>query len=372
MKRARDLFDSIVSDENLSLSIDEVNESHHWRKGHKPNKCTAWVELSKPKRIKDLRRFIISGFIASPPRISTRWDASAQKFRTISEPQQWPDQYVHHALIRVLKPIFMKGMDYYCCGSINGRGPHQARKAIQSWMRNDPKGTRHEFCGDIRHFYDSLKPEVVMDRMRQLIKDHRTLDLIWRIIKDGIKIGAYTSQWFANTVLQPLDMMIRQSGLCNHFVRYLDNITIFGSNKRKLRKLKGMIESWLNEHSLELKGDWQIFPVTEDGRLPDAVGYRYGRDYILPRKHNLLRTKRAVAKYRKKKAAGQSISPHMASSIISRLGQMKHCNNVNIYKNLYQGERVVKDLKSAIRQKEVMKWNTFLDQYARKEETSSD
>lgn len=48
--------------------------------------------------------------------------------------------------------------------------------------------------------------------MRCLIKDRRVLDLIWRIVKDGVRIGSYTSQWFANTVLQPLDQMIRDSG----------------------------------------------------------------------------------------------------------------------------------------------------------------
>ena len=106
----------------------------------------------------------------------------------------------------------MRGMDHYCCGSIRDRGPHQARAAIESWMNYDMKGTRYELCGDVRHFYDSLKPEVVMDRMRRLIKDRRVLDLIWRIVKDGVRIGSYTSQWFANTVLQPLDQMIRKAG----------------------------------------------------------------------------------------------------------------------------------------------------------------
>ncbi len=119
-------------------------------------------------------------------------------------------------------------------------------------MDKDPRGTKYEFCGDIRHFYDSLQPEVVMDRMRQLIKDRRVLDLIWRVVKDGVQIGAYTSQWFANTVLQPMDRLIRESGLCKHYVRYMDNLTIFGSSKRKLKKLRVLVETWLNAHQLRL------------------------------------------------------------------------------------------------------------------------
>ena len=220
-----------------------------------------------------------------------------------------------------------------------------------------------------------------MNRMRQLIKDHRTLDLIWRVIKDGIKIGSYPSQWFANTALQPLDMMIRQSGMCTHYVRYMDNLTIFGSNKRKLRKLKQKIDAWLEAHSLRLKGDWQVFPLPptipkaaqnstrrgitqRKGRLPDAVGYRYGRGYTIPRKHNLIRIRRALKRYRKRREKG-AISPKMARSILSRLGQIRHCNNCRIYRALYCGERIERQLKAIIKKhKEGLTWSMYLAQRA--------
>lgn len=384
MKRVGNLFDRLISDENLRKAINEVNRTHHWRTHHRPNKCTAWVEETKEERIAELRKIIVEGFEPKEPHVTQRWDASAQKWRTVSEPAQWPDQYVHHALIQVLQPKMMAGMDFYCCGSIRDRGPHHARKAIENWMEHDPKGTKYELCGDIYHFYDSLKPEVVMARMRQLYKDRRVLDLIWRIIKDGVLIGAYTSQWFANTVLQPLDRLIRESGLCKHYSRYMDNLTILGSNKRKLRKLRVLVENWLNAHQLKLKSDWQVFPTVQrsvkvpldpprrgferpKSRMPDAVGYKYGRGYTIPRKHNLLRIKRAIARYRKRKRQGKRIMAGAAASLLSRLGQLKHCNNHNIYRMLFKGERIVRDLKKIIRQqqrKEELTWNTYLEQRA--------
>ncbi len=368
MKRVKDLFEPLISDKNLEAAIDEVNRTHHWKAGHKPNKTTLWVEKTKSDRVKDLRRIITEGFEQKAPKVMQRYDVSARKWRTISEPIQWPDQYVHHALIQILQPVMMRGMDMYCCGSICGRGTHYAAKAIKAWMKKDEKGTRYAFTADIRHFYDSLKPEVVINRMKCLIKDARVLDLIERVTEDGVKIGAYPSQWFANTTLQPLDMMIRQSGLCSHYVRYMDNITIFGPNKRKLRKLKAMVEAWLNERDLELKHDWQIYPVTSErypnNRMPDAVGYRYGRGYSIPRKHNLLRMRRAVKRYRKKRDAGKQVSPRTAESILSRLGQLKHCNNANIYRELFRGEKLVKELKHISKQpgKELIAWSTYLEQ----------
>jgi hypothetical protein len=381
------VFEQLISDENLIRAIDEVNRTHHWRAHHRPNSCTAWVEETKPERVKELRKILVDGFEPKPPHVTQRWDVSAQKWRTVSEPAQYPDQYVHHALIQALQPKLMRGMDYYCCGSIRGRGTRRGQDAIERWMKRDEKGTKYELCGDIRHFYDSLKPEVVMARMRQLVKDRRVLDLIWRVIKDGILIGAYTSQWFANTVLQPLDRLIRESGLCKHYIRYMDNLTIFGSNKRKLKKLKRMIERWLNDHHLQLKSDWQIFPTVGEqekeplnpprngfarpkGRMPDAVGYRYGRGYTIPRKRNLLRIKRAIARFRKQRSQGKRIAARAAASLLSRLGQLQHCNNCNIRQRLFQGERIMRELKRTVRancRKQTLTWEVYLNRRAAKQ-----
>lgn len=360
MKRVNNLFESLISDENLLRAIYEVDRTHHWKAGHKPNHTTGWVEMTKKDRVKVLRRHIITGFEERPPRVVRRYDVSAKKWRVISEPMQWPDQYIHHALIQVLQPVMMRGMDKYCCGSIRDRGTHYAKKAIEIWMKKDEKGTRYCLTMDIRHFYDNLLPEVVMDRMRSLVKDYRVLDVIWRVIKHGIKIGAYPSQWFANTTLQPLDVMIRQSGLSNYYIRYMDNITIFGNSKAKLKKLKKRVERWLNSHHLQVKGDWQIFRT--DLRRPNAVGYIYGRGYTLPRKHNFLRLKRCIRKYRTRIKNNEPVSSRLANSILSRLGQLKHCNNCNLYVYLFKGERIVRELKQIVSdsRQELLTWDTYM------------
>ena len=360
MKRVNNLYESLISEENLREAIDEVNRTHHWRPGHKPNKTTAWVERTKEERVKELKSIIENGYEQKPPRVMERYDVGARKWRTISEPIQYPDQYIHHALIQVLQPVMMRGMDRYCCGSIRGRGTHYAKKAIETWMLRDIKGTKYCLCADIRHFYDNLKPVIVLDRMKELVKDRKVLDIVWLVTKDGVKIGAYPSQWFANTTLQPLDMMIRQSGLCSHYVRYMDNLTIFGANKRKLKKLKNNIEKWLNRHLLELKDDWQIYPVSK--RMPDAVGYKYGRGYTIPRKHNLLRLRRSVKRYKKRMRENKRVPPRLADSILSRLGQIKHCNNTNLYRDLFRGKRIAHHLKEIVREqkKGMLLWDAYM------------
>ena len=204
MKRANNLYQKLISEENLRRAIFEVNRTHRYHPHHRANRTVLRVEADLDHYVCQLRDIFNNGYEAAMPRLARRWDKSAGKWRDISEPRLWPDQYVHHAVIQVLEPVMMRGMDPYCCGSIRERGIHYGVRAIKKWLRTDPKGTRYAEELDIHHFYDSLTKKTVMNRLRQLVKDRRMLDTCERLMKHGVLIGAYFSQWFANTVLQPL------------------------------------------------------------------------------------------------------------------------------------------------------------------------
>lgn len=324
MKRFGNLFPTLVSDENLLMAITEVNRTHRWGRHHKPNKTVLWVERTKPERVEELRSIIQNGFTPSPARRRTIYDQSGGKYREIYEPKLWPDQYVHHALIQVIKAPIMRGMDYWCCGSVPGRGTMHGVKGIKKWMKNDPKGTRYCAELDIHHFYQSLQPCVVMAQMRRIIKDDRVLELIEQTLQDGVPIGNYCSQWYANAVLQPLDHLIREEMQIAHYIRYMDNFTLFASSKKKLHKAIRGIEQWLKAHGMRLKSNWQVFPVK--ARMPNAMGYRYGRGFTLPRKRILLRFKRACKKVSKKIESGDEPCFRQVCSILARAGWLKHCN----------------------------------------------
>lgn len=324
MKRAGNLLSLLISDENIIHAINEVNGNHLWGRHHRPNRTVLWVERTKEERVEELRRIIEGGFVPSPARRRTIYDQSSCKFREIYELKLWPDQYVHHALVQVIQKPIMRGMDYWCCGSIPGRGTAHGVKGIKKWMKSDPKGTRYCAELDIHHFYQSLRPEVVMAQMERIIKDKQVLDLIGRTLADGVPIGNYCSQWYANAVLQPLDHLIREELGVRHYIRYMDNFTLFGPNKKKLHKAVRGIEAWLNARGLRLKENWQVFPTR--ARMPNAMGYRYGRGYTLPRKRIMLRFKRACIRAMKKIARGGEPTFRQACSILSRAGWLVHCN----------------------------------------------
>ena len=135
MKREKDIYVKIIDEENIAKAIDAVNKTHRWNYGHKPNRTVLWVESTKPDRIVEIRDIIEHGFIPSNPRRRRIFDQAAWKWRDICEPRLYPDQYIHHAVIQVLTPIMMKGMDRWCCGSIRGRGTHYGARAIKKWMK---------------------------------------------------------------------------------------------------------------------------------------------------------------------------------------------------------------------------------------------
>jgi hypothetical protein len=377
MKRVGHLWNEIISNGNLFKAIEEVNKSHRWRAPGKPNKLVMEIELHKPEYVVRLRK-ILEDFYQSTPIPKRRYDRNAKKWRDIKEPKLWPDQYVHHALIQVVMPVMMRGMDRRICGSIPGRGAIDGVKIIKKWMKV-PKETRYCLECDIHHFYDSLDPRVVMDRMRRLIKDPKVLDLIWRIVKDGIKIGFYTSQWFGNTVLQPLDQALRDAGV-KCYVRYMDNFTLFAGRKRTLTNALKIIESWLNAHGMRLKDNHQIFKIKskmkkvygKEGltrireRLPNAMGYRFGRGFTIIRKHGLFTIKRNVASFWKKVKAGKYISSKYCLGLLSRLGRLRHCNNIHIYERFVPNgtQRKAKQIIKANR-KESLTWNSALEQFKR-------
>ena len=53
------------------------------------------------------------------------------------------------------------------------------------------------------------------------------------IVKTGLPIGFYTSQWFANWFLQPFDHYVKEELKAKCYVRYMDDIVILGANVKE-------------------------------------------------------------------------------------------------------------------------------------------
>lgn len=375
MKRVR-VYQQIRSKDNLRLAIQEVCNSHRRNGDHTLNKKVIEIEANMDEYVEKLDQFIqdlVSGDAhMNKPIRRRRWDRNADngkgKWRDINEPLLWPDQCVHHAVLQPMIPHIMRGMDRYCIASVQGRGNSYGVKALKKWMKNDPVGTRYALECDIYHCFEELDPPYVINALKRLFKDQETLWLCDAMMEYGVLIGAFFSAWFLHLTLQPLDLMIHDKKYgVSHYLRQMDNFTIFGSNKRKLRKLLEDIKLWLASVGLKLKGTWQIFrigftPLVAKAhealsekkqhhrrpRMPSALGYRFGHGYTILRKHNLFRLKQSLHTYYYRRDRNRVISFKRASGLISRLGQLRKCNNHQILERFYQPKTMF-DLKKVVR-----------------------
>ena len=267
----------------------------------------------------------------SPNEIREIYDHSCRKTRTITIPKFYPDQIVHWLLITAIQPVIMRGMYRYCCGSIPNRGGIDAKAFVETAIRDEKM--RYVAKLDISKFFDSVRPSVVIEMLKRKIKDEKVIRLAAKILANGgehLPIGYYTSQWLSNFVLEGLDHYIKEVLRIKYYVRYVDDMVLIDSNKRKLHRAVTAIDEYLHGIGLKLKGNWQIWKL--HSRPIDFVGYRFYKNKTLLRKRiffRLCRRTRAVKK------AGY-ITPRQAMSILSLVGWLSHINAHGFYKkNIY-------------------------------------
>lgn len=185
------------------------------------------------------------------------------KERTIRKPSYKYEQVVHHIAVDAVKESIEHGMYDFVLGSVPGRGPHLGKKYIERWIRKDVANTKYVFKMDIHHFFQSVDHTILKAWLRKKFRDQYLLDLLYLIIDAcdmGLALGFYTSQWFANFLLQPLDHYIKEKLRVKYMTRYMDDVVCFGANKKELHKVAFAIREYLrDELNLTMKANWQIF-----------------------------------------------------------------------------------------------------------------
>lgn len=334
MKSYNDLFDKIIDEENLKKAF--LNASKGKRKRNDVKK----VLKSLDRHVKILRDILINEqYSPRKHKKSIINENNGRKSRVIEKPDYMYEQVVHHALIQILQPIFRKGMYEYVCGSVPNRGSHYGKRYIKKWLRDDRKNTKYVLKMDIEKFYPSIKHEVIKNALAKKIRDKKALNLMFTIIdncENGLPLGNYTSQWFANFLLQELDHLIKEKFKAKYYVRYMDDMVIFGCNKKELHKTRKAIEDYLNNVlQLNMKGNWQVFRFeyrdSKTGKLRgrplDFMGFVFHREKITMRKSIMLRmTRKAKRIYKKDRP-----TIYDAKCMISYVGWLDHTDCYNVY-----------------------------------------
>ncbi len=250
---------------------------------------------------------------------------------------------MHHAVFRILYPIFDKTFifDSYSC-RIN-KGIHRAINRLNKFFRkasqNNTKICYVLKC-DIKKFFDSIDHAILMDLVKQKIKDKNAIWLINKIIESysiktgkGIPLGNITSQLFANIYLNELDQFIKHKLKVKYYIRYCDDFVILDKDKFYLQKLISLINNFLaNELKLVLHPNKVMIRKYRQGI--DFLGYVcFPYDRILR-----LKTKKRMFRKIKRKLVilnvGEIAKEHFNHMMQSYYGVLRHCNSHKLNKIL--------------------------------------
>lgn len=343
MKRIGYLYEKIYDKQNIRHAI------YRAAKGKRQRADVQRVLADIDKYTDRIHEMLISEtFVPADYTEGTVTEGSKQKERKIFKPHFYPDQIIHWAMMLQLAPLFKRGMYAYTCGSVPGRGVHYGKHYIEKRVVRDRKNTKYYLKMDISKFYPSVDIPTLESKLARKIKDRQLLRLISIILEkgSGLPIGILLSQWFANFYLQGLDHFIKQELQARYYIRYMDDMVIFGSSKRELHKMRKAIALHLSSIKLKLKANFQVCRL--DKEPTDFMGFRFHRGYTTIRKSIVFRITRKLRRiWKKGKATFQD-----AAAIISYLGWIKHSDSYRLFLLWIKPYLNINILKRAIRRKE--------------------
>lgn len=327
MKRIANLYEKIIALENLRLADEKARKGKlrsYGVKTHDKNREENLLALH------DL--FSTKTFQTSEYDIFKIYEP---KEREIYRLPYFPDRIVHHAVMNILEPIWVSvfSADTYSC--IKGRGIHGCARKVREALK-DKENTVYCLKIDIRKYYPSIEHEIMKSIVRKKIKCKDTLWLLDQVIDsaDGLPIGNYLSQYFANLYLAYFDHYIKEVKGVKYYFRYADDMVFLHADKIFLNELLIDIRAYLNDNlNLQLKGNYQVFPV--DARGIDFVGYVFFHTHVLLRKsikQSLCRRAARINRIDRLPLAAYK------KQVCSWLGWTKYCNARNLLKNIIKSE----------------------------------
>lgn len=166
------------------------------------------------------------------------------------------DRVVHHALVKVIEPIYEPKFIYDSYACRVGKGTHRALDRCTEWVGQ----YRYVLQCDIAKFFPTIDHAILLKILGRTIADPQVYWLCEQIIKSGagildaereifwfpgddlfeplrpqgLPIGNLTSQFWANVYLNELDQFAKRVLKCHAYVRYADDFLLFSDDKATL------------------------------------------------------------------------------------------------------------------------------------------
>lgn len=233
------------------------------------------------------------------------------------------DRLLHHAVHRVIEPIWNKVFIFDSWSSRKTKGIHAAVRRLQDLaLRLSHNYTRTLWILklDVTKFFASIDHKILLSILSKRTDDNRVINLFQEIVESfnpGLPLGNLTSQLFANVYLNELDQFIKHELKIKGYVRYADDFVLMHENRELLIDCRWKIERFLQERLLLKIHPKKLILKT----------YASGIDYLgyvsFPH-HRVIRTKTKRRMFRRINK----------KNLPSYSGILKHCRSRNLNKAL--------------------------------------
>jgi RNA-directed DNA polymerase len=248
MKRAGGLYRQIATYENLCLAF--------WKaaRGKQDRREVIAFDNSFDDRLRKLQKELISH---AP-------DIGHYRFFKVYDPKQrsicaaaFAERVLHHAVMNLCEPVLEAYAihDSYACRK--GKGARKALARAQGFARKYDWYLKL----DIRKYFDTIDHRILLDLLGRRFKDKELMRLFEKLFETyhtapgkGMPIGNLISRHLANFYLGAFDHWIKEEQRIKGYLRYMDDMVVFGQDRAALKALLKRIGHYLDRNlALRLK-----------------------------------------------------------------------------------------------------------------------
>jgi len=345
MKTYKNLYPQIMSFDNLYEAWRKARKGKRYKPSAAVFEQNLEVELLQLHHELETEQWQMGGYRSFTIHEPKRRKISAAPFR---------DRVVHHALVRVIEPIYERKFIYDSYANRKGKGTHKALDRCTYYMRR----CKYVLQCDIQQFFPAIDHEILKAILAKTIACQPTLDLCGKIIDSGVgvlseeydmryfpnddlfavergrglPIGNLTSQFWANVYLNELDQYVKHDLRCKAYIRYVNDFLLFADDKETLHQWREQIITFLQSLRLTIhEHRAQPKPVTHG--IP-FLGFT-----VYPSHRRLKRTKaiayrRHLKTLQKQYHAGLIIHAKIPRSINAWSGHVQHGDTFKLQQNI--------------------------------------
>ena len=215
------------------------------------------------------------------------------KERIITAPC-FEERVVHHAIMNVCEPVLDRWLidDTFACRV--GRGREAAVDRAMQFCRAQPWCLKL----DVRKYFDSIDHDRLLSLLKRRFKEVPLHELFHRIVRSfrgaqgmGLPIGSLMSQHFANFYLGGLDRYVKEALQVRGYVRYMDDMLLWGDDRRELQHVQGECERFAGD---ELRLEFKPAQIRRVERGISFLGCRLFPTHVELNRRSKQRWKRRV------------------------------------------------------------------------------